>query len=211
MIRSSGKEFTVPACDPNASTAYFLSVASAPSKRSSFREADMTGAFVREVEELREEIRAEEGGGGMCHVVSEVMGMRRGWPMLSVAYLSPDGGMICAAHVVSVLPDGSIMDHTRDQFGEGHSVSFVKAGSDEIGRYRPEFYEDFHPGHPDDTDGQMTPWLDTYSGRTDSDEQDAVRAERGRGWWLSDLTLLDEYEERQERYARPIQRPGPAF
>ena len=42
------------------------------------------------------------------------------------------------------------------------SVSRIDAGSAEIGRYRPEFYEDFHPGHPDDTEGVMDAWLDTY-------------------------------------------------
>lgn len=197
----------MPACDPAASTAYFLSVCLRHLEP--FDESSMTDEFVSEIEQLREEIRAEEGGGGMCHVVSEIMSDRRGWPMLSVTYLSEDGSVICAAHVVSLLPDGSILDHTRDQFGEGHSVSFIKAGSPEIGRYRPEFYEDFHPGHPDDDTGVMSPWLDSYAGHTDYEEQDRMREERGRGWWLADLTLLDEYDERQRNYGERVTPPPP--
>jgi hypothetical protein len=184
--------------EPQASVAYFKSVAGGRA----FSADDMTPEFVLEAEALREEVRAAEGGGGMCHVVSEVMERRHGWPILSVSYLSTDGDVICGAHVVSLLPDGSIIDWTRDQFGDGHSVSFVDARSLEIGRYRPEFYEDFHPGHPDDDTGCMSAWLETYAGHTDCDEQDRLHNDRGRGWWLEDLTALDEYDARQEAYAR---------
>ncbi len=182
---------------PEASVAYFKSV----SGGRVFEAVDFTPEFVREAEILREAVRAEEGGGGMCHVVSEIMEGRHGWPMLSVAYLSEAGDVICAAHVVSLLPDGSVIDWTRDQFGEGHSVSLIGADAEEIGRYRPEFYEDFHPGHPDDTNGVMAAWLDTYAGHTDCEEQDRLTEERGRGWWLEDLTAMDEYDAQQVAYA----------
>jgi hypothetical protein len=182
---------------PEASTAYFKSVA----RGRSFGPAEFTHEFVKEAELLREAVRADEGGGGMCHVVSEIMDSRYGWPMLSVAYLSQAGDVVCAAHVVSVLPDGSVIDWTRDQFGEGHSVSLIPAASEEIGRYRPEFYEDFYPGHPDDTNGQLLPWLVGYAGIGDCDEQDRLREERGHGWWLDDLTALNEYNTRQADYA----------
>ncbi|MBY3150926.1 hypothetical protein HFO56_00590 [Rhizobium laguerreae] len=184
--------------EPSASSAYFRSVAGGRK----FSHSDMTPEFVREAEILREEVRRAEGGGGMCHVMSEIMENRHGWPRLSVAYLSPDGDVICAAHVVSLLPDGSIIDWTRDQFGDGHSISFVGAHSPEIGRYRPEFYEDFHPGHPEDETGQLSAWLDSYAGAADYDEQDRLRVEKGRGWWLDDLTSFDEFEARQLGYAR---------
>jgi hypothetical protein len=195
--------------EPQASAAYFKSVAGGRA----FSASDMTAEFVLEAEKLREEVRAAEGGGGMCHVVSEIMEGRHGWPSLSVAYLCPEGDVICAAHVVSLLPDGSIIDWTRDQFGDGHSVSFVSAQGTEIGRYRPEFYEDFHPGHPDDEAGCLSAWLDSYAGRSDCDEQDSLRDERGRGWWLEDLTAFDEYDARQRAYASgnwatPARQPG---
>jgi hypothetical protein len=183
--------------EPHASAAYFQAVAGGRP----FTQSDFTQQFILDAEELREDIRAAEGGGGMCHVVSEMMEAKYGWPMLSVAYLSPDGDVICAAHVVSLLPDGSVIDWTRDQFGEGHSVSLIDARSAEIGRYRPEFYEDFHPGHPDDTDGVMGAWLDTYAGHTDCDEQDKLCATRGEGWWLDDLTALTGYRDAQAAYA----------
>lgn len=184
---------------PEASAAYFRSV----SAGRPFGPADFTPEFALEAERIREEVRAAEGGGGMCHVVSDIMEGVYGWPRLSVAYLSQEGDVICAAHVVSVLPDGSVIDWTRDQFGDGHSVSFISHCSADIGRYRPEFYEDFHPGHPDDDHGQLLPWLDTYAGVVDYDEQDRMTLERGRGWWLSDLTFLDEFKSRQMEYARP--------
>jgi hypothetical protein len=172
----------------------------------------MTPEFVLEAENLREEVREAEGGGGMCHVVSEIMQERHGWPRLSVAYLSDSGDVICAAHVVSLLPDGSIIDWTRDQFGEGHSVSLVTAASPEIGRYRPEFYEDFHPGHPNDRNAELAAWLEGYAGDTDFAEQDRLRDERGRGWWLDDLSALDVYETRQRAYGgddpAPLRKPG---
>jgi hypothetical protein len=202
----------MPHCIPSASVAYFRSVAPSLSTEAdgAFAGPSMLSAdFVDMVETLREEVRAEEGGGGMCHVMSEILATRFGWPMLSVAYLSRDGGMICAAHVVNILPDGSVLDTTRDQFGEGHSVSYVSAESEEIGRYRPEFYEDFHPGHPDDTDGIMSPWLPGYAGHADYVEQDRIRAERGPAWWLEDTALLAEYEARQAAYGdatRPLVR-----
>ncbi|MDW9478712.1 hypothetical protein GOB57_08345 [Sinorhizobium meliloti] len=191
---------------PEASVAYFRSVAGGRP----FGPADFTNEFVRDAEFLRESIRAGEGGGGMCHVVSEVMEEKHGWPRLSVAYLSAQGDVICAAHVVSLLPDGSVIDWTRDQFGEGHSVSLISADNEEIGRYRPEFYEDFHPGHPDDTAGQLAPWLEGYAGQGDSEEQDRLRAERGHGWWLEDLSALDEYHASQVAYAAGAATPSRA-
>lgn len=187
----------MPKIVPEASVAYFKSV----SGGRAFGPADLTPEFVRDAEILREMVRAEEGGGGMCHVVSEIMEERHGWPRLSVAYLSEEGDVICAAHVVSLLPDGSVIDWTRDQFGEGHSVSLIGADAPEIGRYRPEFYEDFYPGHPDDRDGQLLPWLEGYAGKVDCDEQERLREERGHGWWLEDLTALDEYHVQQTAYA----------
>jgi hypothetical protein len=201
----------MPSCIPSASTAYFASISGSGENAGPFSDAGfLTDEFVRMIEQVRETVRAEEGGGGMCHVMSEIVSNRYGWPMLSVAYLSHDGGMICSAHVVNILPGGAVLDTTRDQFGEGHSVSYIPAGSDEIGRYRPEFYEDFHPGHPDDMDGVMSPWADVYRGLTDCEEQERIEEERGRGWWLTDLSALDAYDLAQQRYGEPEPTPPPS-
>lgn len=185
-------------CIPAASVAYFKSVASGGKELGA-----LTPELVAEIEELRESIRLSEGGGGMCHFVTEVLQNRYGWDRLFVSYLAPDGDIICGGgHVVNILPDGSVLDGTRDQFGEGHSVSLVPALSEEVGRYRPEFYQDFHPGHPDDTRGALDAWLPSYPGLEDADVQNALTEERGDGWWLADRTLLDAYRDRQKDYGR---------
>jgi hypothetical protein len=150
----------------------------------------LTPELVDEIETLREEIRRAEGGGGMCHFVTEVLQARYGWERLSVSYLTIEGEVICGGgHVVNILPDGSVLDPTRDQFGEGHSVSLIPADAEEIGRYRTEFYEDFHPRHPDAGD-MLEGWADAFDGRTDAEVQDDTLAERGDGWWLADKAML---------------------
>jgi hypothetical protein len=198
-------------CIPQASVAYFRSIARDRGTDPTTLPAD----FVAEVEALREQVRSSEGGGGMCHFVTEILQNRYGWERLFVSYLAEDGRIICGGgHVVSILPDGSVLDTTRDQFGEGHSISFVSASSAEIGRYRPEFYEDFHPGHPDVETGVLDPWLDSYPGMIDADVDNANTEKLGRGWWLSDTTLLDAYDEAQTAYqsayeARAVTAPVP--
>lgn len=181
--------------EKDATVTYFKAV----SEGVKFSALDFTDEFVAKAEDIRHEVRRAEGGGGMCHVMSELAQQNFGWPMLSVAYLCPNGDVICAAHVISILPDGSMIDWTRDQFGEGHSVSYISKDDPEIGRYRPEFYEDFYPGHPYDEDGLLSAWLDSYAGHTDCDEQSRLEQERGRGWWLRDLTKLNEYVAEQKR------------
>lgn len=178
---------------PDASAAFFSTVATGTPVE------ELDQALVAEIEELREDIRIEEGGGGMCHFVTEVLSARYGWGRLFVTYLSDGGDVICGGgHMVNILPDGSVLDSTRDQFGEGHSVSLIRSDDPEIGRYRPEFYEDFHPGHPDDRSGQLDPWWPSYAGVIDCDEQSKIAAIKGERWWLSDKTASDAYEARQE-------------
>jgi hypothetical protein len=179
-------------CQPDASVAYFSAVAAS----SPPCPPELTSEFVMGIEALREQVRDEEGGGGMCHVMSELMQSRHGWPRLSVSYLSEDGEVICAAHVVNVFPDGSVLDTTSDQFGEGRSVTLLRAGDPSIGRYRPEFYDDFFPGHADDIHGSLDAWLPSFRGRMDDEEQRRLGSERGRGWWLADLAALDAYDAR---------------
>lgn len=187
----------MPAFNPTASRRYLASIAGGGRPLTS-----LTDEMVDEIETLREEVRREEGGGGMCHFVTEILQMRYGWERLGVSYLSEEGEIICGGgHVVNVLPDGSILDPTRDQFGEGHSVSLVPSASAEIGRYRTEFYEDFHPWHPD-ARGQLDGWEDAFDGRMDADVQNDLRAARGPAWWLDDTSLIEAYASRQAAYAR---------
>lgn len=197
----------MPALNPEASLKYFVSI----SRRSGAVLHDLSVQFVKEIETIREDVRRDEGGGGMCHVVTEILQMKYGWQALGVTYLSEDGDIICGGgHVVSILPDGSVLDPTRDQFGEGHSVSLIPAGSPELGRYRPEFYEDFNPEH-EDADGQLDGWRDVFDGRLDCDIQDELRAERGASWWLADKTHIDAYNEQQEAYSTSNGHEGSAL
>jgi hypothetical protein len=163
-------------------------------------EFELTPEFVKTVEAIREQIREDERGGGMCHLVTdELCAMNKGWERMYVSYLTDEGEVICGGgHAINVLPDGSILDPTRDQFGEGFSVSHIKTGSDEIGRYRPEFYEDYHPGHPEHP--ELAAWLPFYEGTDDSKLHDTIKKSKARGHWLQDLTLLDEYEAKQRGY-----------
>jgi hypothetical protein len=136
----------------------------------------------------------------MCHFVTEALSARYGWGRLFVTYLSDGGDVICGGgHMVNILPDGSVLDGTRDQFGEGHSVSLntIRRSGDRT-LSRPEFYVDFHPRHPDDRSGQLDPWWPSYAGVIDCDEQSRIAAIKGERWWLSDKTASDAYEARQE-------------
>jgi hypothetical protein len=137
----------------------------------------------------------------MCHLVTEALQAKYGWERLYVSYLTPEGEIICGGgHVISILPDGSILDPTRDQFGEGYSVSLIHVDSPEMGRYRPEFYDDFHPGHPDAA-GQLEGWADAFDGRMDFDVQDALEEERGKCWWLADMTHMNAYRAKDAEYS----------
>jgi hypothetical protein len=168
---------------PDASTAYFKPFARGIPLN------ELSDDIIAEIEKLRATVR-EESPGGMCEIVSECLQQRYQWTPMVVSYLSEDGRIICADHTLVILPDGSLLDATRDQFGEGHSVSLIKAGTQEMGRYRPFFHEDWHPGHPDDTDGDLSAWLPTYTDKNDYDLADETKLKLGDGWWVDDKTLL---------------------
>lgn len=162
----------------------------------------LTPTLISDIEKVRQEIRAEEGGGGMCHLVSEYLQSKfPDWERLYMSYLTTDGELICAGgHVVNLLPDGSILDSTRDQFGEGFSVSHIKIDSDEIGRYRPEFYQDYYPGHPD-IGGSLDMYLDHYSGTPDDQLPEPSKTP---GWWLADTTLYEQYLSEQDNLSQSV-------
>jgi hypothetical protein len=129
----------------------------------------------------------------MCHLVTEFASDRWGWARAAVAYLSPDGCVICAGHYVCVLPGGAILDPTADQFGERHDVRILYPEDPEHTRYRMEWDGDYNPS----TDAECaaaasflgTPW----TGEDDLDAQNRNRTERGAGWWLSDTAAYAAY------------------
>jgi hypothetical protein len=182
---------------PEASRQYFKKIVGGRRQH----EFKLTPEFVADVEAYRDQVREEEGGGGMCHIVSDYLAEKYGWERLYVTYLSPSGEIICGGgHVINVLPDGSILDATRDQFGEGFSVSHIANDSDEIGRYRPEFNQDYYPGHPDSA--ALSPWVPYYGGTADEDIDTLKGGARESGWWLTDKSHYDAYLEKQRSFNR---------
>lgn len=160
---------------------------------------DLTETLLEEIRKIREQIRADEGGGGMCHLVTEFLEAERGWKRLTVSRISPSGDVICAAHYVSVLADGTIVDPTADQFGDGHDIRILKPGDAGYGEYRPEFNCDYNPEiYPEELSG----WAEYWAGEEDYDAQDRLAEERGVAWWLEDTQAFVAYNLEQAELAR---------
>lgn len=174
-----------------AKAMHAFSLTMAQSNVHAHRATDWAPRLVGAIEAMREEIRADEGGGGMCHLVSEWLWDQQGWERLAVAYLDPKGTVICAGHLINALPDGSLLDSTADQFGEGHSVRLLQPSDPDYGRYRPEFDDEVNPTRYQEFKDFF------WSGKPDFDLQDDVRAERGYGWWVQDPSALLAYLEHQ--------------
>lgn len=150
-------------------------------------------SYIPDIEKLREEIRIEEGGGGMCHVVTECLAAKYGWERLAVSYTDTLGRVICCGHLISALPDGSLLDPTADQMGEGFSVRVLAPNDPDYGRYRPEFDEDVNPSVAMYADFAPFYW----NGQADWAHQDTLREQLGEGWWLADKSAYLAYLERQ--------------
>lgn len=157
------------------------------------RRRRLTPALLRDTLAARSRIRAEEGGGGMCHLVTEWLEDRCGWERLGVSYLSPRGEVICSGHYVSLLPDGSIFDPTSDQMGEGRDFALIGPDEAGYGRYRPEFDGDFNPAIAP----EASRWASLWTGEADHEAQDRLRRERGYGWWTADKSAMISYWEAQ--------------
>jgi len=154
---------------------------------------------------VRHTCRANVGGGGLCHEVSEWIEHKYGWERQAGTYLSPNGEVAIANHYWNVLPDGSILDCTADQTGEGHDMRLIPLNDPEHGRYDEEWHEDWHPAHEDYegkviTTGMRKP--EQFNGNADFDEQDRLTAERGSHWWATDPEQFQQYIEQQIAYAR---------
>lgn len=159
-------------------------------------------ALVPSLKREREAIRVDEGGGGMCHIITELLWDRHGWARMPVTYLDRSGDVICAGHLICILPDGSLLDATADQFGEGHDVRVLTPRQQDYGRYRPEFDEDFNPRIAPEYVGAFF-----WSGTVDYLTQDQLRAERGQGWWLGDTTRYARYLAHQVKLGAGCYQP----
>lgn len=147
---------------------------------------------VRRIRAARAYVRASEGGGGRCSVMSEILSIVFGWPMMSGTYLSSDGKVICGdGHVWNILPDGSFLDPTADQFGEGHDVRVVRIGTPEHRRYRIGIVDD---GSFEDLVAAFPVLADIVpDGFDDMKEDERLDLERGPGWWLADRSARWRY------------------
>ena len=102
----------------------------------------LTPGFLKKLRTARHEERICNGGGGSCHLVSEWIEAEYGWTRVSGTYTTADyKEPIVPGHYWNLLPNGSILDATADQLGEGHDVRIVPKISPEYHRYRPEFGE----------------------------------------------------------------------
>ncbi len=161
--------------------------------------SDLTDDLLAKVRSIREGFRNEEGGGGMCHLVTDHLEATLGWRRLSVSKVDGFGDVICAAHYVSILSDGTIVDPTADQFGGADDIRIIRLGEPGYGDYRPEFYEDFDP---DQFPYELGSWSEYWSGELDCDAQTRLIEDRGAGWWLKDKQKYFDYLSEQATLAR---------
>jgi hypothetical protein len=166
---------------------------------------NLTARDVAWIEKQRESIRDEECGGGMCHEVTALLEEKWKWTRFGVSYLNADGEVICAGHYINVLPDGTIIDPTADQFGEGCSVRVLRPQDTDYGRYRPEFDSDFNPA--DASFPQISGWAADWHGEDDLAQQKRLEQERGSGWWLDDKTEFIAYWQAQLEKSDDFYRP----
>lgn len=162
----------------------------------------LTPGFIDYLRNLRHLCRIDNGGGGACHVISEFLENKYGWMRFSGAYLSRDGEVIDSGHLWNYLPDGSILDATADQHGEGNDIRVITPNDPDYGRYRPEWSEFYHPGmaeynaswpHPHSTEG--------WTGETDWDRSIRLDRERGPNWHVTDQDQWNAYSREQwKRY-----------
>ena len=87
----------------------------------------------------------------------------------------------------NLLPDGSILDATADQFGEGNSVRLILPDNTEYARYHPRFPRDVDY----DNDDEINRLVDLDNERYAKSME--YRKQHGEGWWLNDKTRFDKY------------------
>ena len=123
--------------------------------------------------------------------MSEWLEAEYGWTRVDGVYTTADyKEPIVTGHYWNLLPDGSILDATADQLGEGDDIRVVPPSSPTYHRYRPEFNADYD----DDVSAeQHQDYLRTYfphwdqstlhrNGDDDYDWEQRLDKERGLYW-----------------------------
>lgn len=149
----------------------------------------LNAEIIEWVLDRRERIRVEAGGGACAGALAQAVAEAFDWPVVRGIYLSSTGEPI-ASHAWNRLPDGGIFDGTSDRFGEGFDYRYLVADETDLGRYRVL-------AHPIPCSEGGTAAPDPLVAAAE-----ALQAQRGPGWWLSDTTLLRAFLIRQESYRR---------
>lgn len=184
--------------DTDAHQAFFKKVAGRGRSDASLRPTDDD---LNDLRNYRHECRQDEGGGGMCHLVTHYAEKVYGWPKLAVTYLTLEGEVIFCGHYVNVLPDGSILDPTADQIGEGDDIRLCSPGDPTYCRYRMEWYEDYNPSSDEECAAIAAFYGIVWDGVLDGRMHNKNNNERGDGWWLTDKSHYASYEKKQLVYA----------
>lgn len=156
---------------------------------------DIDDALLDRIRRERHECRVENGGGGSCHLVTEWLEHEFGLERMAVSFLTPDGTLAVSGHYVSLAADGTIVDATADQFGQGHDVRILRPDDPDYGLYRPEFYDSWNP----QTEEKLAAWRafpGAEHGWDDFSAQTALTEDRGRDWWLEDRSERVRWLER---------------
>jgi|GEM_PF-3002947 hypothetical protein len=168
----------------------------------------LTRAQITSIIALRNEIREGEGGGGMCHFVSEALSGLYGWERIDGTYTTRKGEVICGAHLWNKLPNGILIDATADQFGEGHDIRVLHIGDPEYSRYRPSWNEGWNPDLVPDCPRHLG--YSDWAGELDENQNVRLKQERGRGWWLDCSKALMLYDAQRKKYAEAYRERYPS-
>lgn len=143
--------------------------------------ATLTESDFSYMTQVVEEIRTEEGLGGQCGFVAEILAGRYGWEMYGGIYHSVNGRPI-GDHMWNVHTlTGTIIDATADQFGEGAQVRVIAPSDPLQTRYRYA-----------ETDEQEAEWLDTARRSRDAN---------GGYWWVAGGTTNPDVVAYEARVA----------
>lgn len=155
---------------------------------------------IAKIREIRTEIRIGEGGGGMCHFVSEVIRNTWGWDQAGGTVTRPNGDVMIVSHRWNILPDGAILDATFDQMGQGRDIAIIPKSDPLYACYRLEWDIDYNPGRADEY-----PELrdhPQWTGELDMEHANRLRDARGRDWYVTDKKQHGEYLKQQKRHEK---------
>ncbi|WP_377275398.1 hypothetical protein [Rhizobium sp. R86522] len=157
------------------------------------------------IRSFRHEMRLA-GCWGACFEVACFIEHQFDWRRIDGVYELPDGRPIFL-HSWNMMSDGTLVDGTADQFGEGRDIAIHPCGSPDHLRYRDRYTAAHNP--------LKTSWLATrpYSGVPDQTFWDDEEARRtlAPGWWISEpqpyvawfksgATMYPMFRTMRERY-----------